>query len=161
MERKFCGGFQCASGGVPKEGDVDFCFRAHRSLLWVTMGHMSHHNLPYQNDPFRDVTDSENWSFKPKINVNSHQRPPIRQLAFRLLDRGHTHPGVYHRRLRVRRLAFHLPDHRGMHCIASLLQPAPQPKTYPRRLQIWQLAFRLPSHGCTHPAAPLLLPLLS
>ena len=55
MERKFCGGFQCASGGVPKEEDVDFCFRAHHSLPWVTMGHMSHHNLPYQNHPFRDV----------------------------------------------------------------------------------------------------------
>ena len=54
MERKFCGGLQWASGGVPKEGDDDFCLRAHHCLPWVTMGHMSHHNLPYQNDPWHN-----------------------------------------------------------------------------------------------------------
>ena len=55
MERKFCGGFRWASGRVPKKGHADFGFRAHRRLPWVTMGHMSHHNLPYQKDPFRDA----------------------------------------------------------------------------------------------------------
>ena len=91
-------------------------------------------------------------------------------MTFRLPGRGRTHhaappllpglqPGACHRRLRVRRLASHLPDHRSMYFVAFILQAAAQPKFYyHRRLRIWQLTFRLPGRGRTYPPAPLLLP---
>ena len=61
-------GFRCASGvlpvgevssgglpvGFPKTGHTRSCFRTHRKLPFVTVGHITHSNIPWQKHPFGD-----------------------------------------------------------------------------------------------------------